>query len=225
MDEHEQLELILQMERAASRQRHYAKSLLALLGTAIASLYVFFACTQLLRPFSTPHQARLAGHLRPHAVAAADFGGALAAALAVAAVVCYPGRQAVASWRTLLALAALVSGLEAAFWSVAVWRVAQDARTVSGCQAQGCCCHSNAGQRLSHPASPPLPCACRPRCGASPGCLSCRRASRCSSPPPSASCSSSGPMWRRCAARAMPTSARDLLVAARESGAHACMPP
>lgn len=216
LDEHEQLELIEQMERAASRQRHYSKSLLTLLGTAVALIYLFFACKQLLAPFSTPHQARLAGHLRPHAVAVADFGGAAAAMLAVAAVLCYipGGHQAGANWRTLLALAALVSGLEAAFWSVAMWRVAQDT-AVSGCQDKRAAAAAAPASRLLASARLPTPrpplafLARRPRCGASPGCPSCRPVSRCSSRRRSLSCSRRDQAWRRCAAHATPTSAPD----------------
>ena len=111
------------MERAAARQRHYAKALLALAGAALACLYLWFAALQLRRPFATPHLAPFAKVLRPHAVAAADGLGAATAALATLAALSFPGHQRHGSWRTLLALAALLAALLAAFWSIAAWRV------------------------------------------------------------------------------------------------------
>lgn len=115
--------MIEQLERAAGRQRHYSKALLAFLGLCVAALYLFFAGHQLLRPFQTPHQARFAGHLRPLAVVAADLGGAATVLLAVLAALSFPGGQARWNWRALLAAAAFLASLEAVFWSVAIARV------------------------------------------------------------------------------------------------------
>lgn len=105
--------MIEHMERAAGRQRHYSKALLAALGAAVAALYAYFAVHQLLYPFQTAHQARFAGHLRDWQVSAADLGGAAMALLAVGAVVSFPGHQAHGSWRSLLAASALLATLEA----------------------------------------------------------------------------------------------------------------
>lgn len=116
-------QMIEQLERAAGRQRHYSKALLAFLGLCVAALYLFFAGHQLLRPFQTPHQARFAGHLRPLAVVAADLGGAATVLLAVLAALSFPGGQARWNWRALLAAAAFLASLEAVFWSVAIARV------------------------------------------------------------------------------------------------------
>lgn len=100
----------------------------------MASLYLFFAAYQLLRPFQTPHQARFAGHLRPLSVAAADLGGAATVLLATWAALSFPGHQARGSWQVLLAAAAFLATLEAVFWCVAVARVsaAHQAPLVSG---------------------------------------------------------------------------------------------
>lgn len=116
-------QLIEQLERAAGRQRHYSKALLAFFGLCVAALYIYFAAHQLLQPFQTPHQARFAGHLRPLAVAAADLGGAATVLLALWATLSFPGNQARANWRALLSAAAFLAGMEALFWSVAIARV------------------------------------------------------------------------------------------------------
>lgn len=121
LEEHEQAALIEKMERAAGRQLHYQKGLVAALGLCLAALYVFFA----LRPFDTPHQARFRGLLRAHAIVVADLGGTAMALAATLAVVSFPGHQRHGSWRSLLALAALLASLQAVFWSVAIYRVVQ----------------------------------------------------------------------------------------------------
>lgn len=147
-------QLIEQLERAAGRQRHYSKALLAFLGLCVAVLYLFFAAYQLLWPWQTPHQARFAGHLRPLAVVAADLGGAATVLLAVLAALSYPGHQARANCRALLSAAAFTALLLSLFWSVAIARVsfaheiplvrrlgAGRSKQACGWQMACCACH------------------------------------------------------------------------------------
>jgi hypothetical protein len=120
LDEDEQSALIQQMERAAGRSHAYSKALLCVCGTLVALLYLYFGGVQVLHPWHAMHQARFRGLLRQHAVAAADLAGACTSLLAVYACVCYPQ----GAWQSILAASGLMSALLAAFWGVAVFRLA-----------------------------------------------------------------------------------------------------
>lgn len=128
LEDIEQRELIESLERAAGRQAHYSKALLAVLGLLLAALYLFFAGAQLLAPWHTPHQARFSGLLRPQSMAAAELAGATTALLAMLSVLFFPGH----SWRKLLSVAALLAVLQSLFWTVSILRVAHAEQATLG---------------------------------------------------------------------------------------------
>lgn len=120
LDEDEQLALIEQMERAAGRARRYSRAVLCGSGLLVALLYLGFSGAQVLHPWHAMHHARFEGLLRQHTVTAADLVGAFASLLAVAACACHPQ----GAWQLLLAASGLMSAVLAAFWAVALSRLA-----------------------------------------------------------------------------------------------------
>lgn len=129
LDEDEQENLIIDLERAASRQTHYTKQLFSALGIAMTVLHISFGIYQAMAPDShrlQQHVMLANSGLKPSAIILGEVGSALVSAVGTLAVITFGSRDE-SFWRWYLQLGLTFAMIDSCFWTVALYKVLQHA--------------------------------------------------------------------------------------------------